>query len=41
MSSKRENAELNTREANVQEEAKAQNTGFISVFIELKILYTW
>ena len=33
MSSKRVDAELNTREANVQEETRARNKGFVSIFI--------
>ena len=39
MSSKRENEELNMREANVWEETRAPNRGFVSVFIELSRLY--
>ena len=53
MPSKRVDAELNTREANVQEETRDLSRGFVSVFIELsrhyprgeceenKILHTW
>ena len=52
MSSKREDAELNTREANVREETRVLNRGFVSVCIELtryylhgeceeKILHNW
>ena len=40
MSGKREDTELNTREANVWEETKAPNRGFISVFVELSRSYT-
>ena len=39
MSSKRADAELNTREANAQEETRAPNRGFVSVFIELTGCY--
>ena len=40
MSSKREDTELNRREANVQEKTRAQNRGFISVFIEVNVKKT-
>ena len=39
MSSKRADAELNTREANVWEETRALNRDFMSVFIELSRFY--
>ena len=38
MSSKRENAELNTREANVQEETRALSKGPCSVLIRIRKL---
>ena len=40
MSSKRVDTELNTREANVQEETRALRRGFISIFAELTRSYT-
>ena len=39
MSSKRAEAELNTREANFWEETRAPNRGFVSIFIELTRYY--
>ena len=39
MSSKRVDAELNMREATVQEETRAPNRGFSSVFIDLSRYY--
>ena len=39
MSSKRVDAELNMKEANVWEETRAPHRGFISIFIELSRSY--
>ena len=39
MSTKRADSELNMREANVWEETRALNRGFVSVFIELSRFY--
>ena len=42
MSIKRADAELNMREANVWEETRVVNRGFISVFFELtRLLLMW
>ena len=41
MSSKRADTEMKTREANVWEEIRALNSGFISVFIELSRFYIY
>ena len=39
MSGKRADVELNTREANAQEETRAPNRGFVSILIELTRYY--
>ena len=39
MSSKRTDAEFTMREANVREETRVPNKGFVSVFIELTRYY--